>query len=93
MVVGMDEETESRIKRAARVIEICGGVPAVAKALGRGPSRVYSWTYPKDRHGTDGYIPARDQEALLGYARASGIDLCPDDFFAPQDPAPQEGAE
>lgn len=45
-------------------------------------SRVFRWTYPKERGGTDGVIPAKHQAALLDRARAAGIDLTPNDFFA-----------
>lgn len=44
-------------------------------------SRVYRWTYGKDRGGTDGMIPAKHQRQLLQEARNRDINLTPDDFF------------
>ena len=67
---------------AQRVIEKCGGEAAVAKMAGVHISRVHRWTYPKERGGTDGRIPSKHQQPLLDSARAQGIDLSPEDFFA-----------
>lgn len=64
------------------VIEKCGGHAAVAEMLGIDVSRVYRFTYPKDRGGTDGTIPAKHQQVLLDRAASRGIALTPADFFA-----------
>lgn len=66
---------------ARRVIEKCGGVDAVMRICGRSRSRVLRWTYPKERGGTGGLIPAEMQQVLLKGARNEGRDLRPDDFF------------
>lgn len=67
---------------AQRVIEKCGGETAVAEMAGVNVSRVYRWTYPKARGGTNGVIPSRHQQMILNKAKEAGIDLRPDDFFA-----------
>lgn len=67
---------------AARIIEKCGGAQAVAEMLQVDISRVYRWTYPKDRGGSAGVIPSRHQEKLLVEASGRGIKLLPADFFA-----------
>lgn len=66
---------------ARTVIDKFGGHQAVAEALNLDVSRVYRWTYPRERGGTGGHIPAKQQVALLDAARARGIDLSPGDFF------------
>ena len=49
--------------------------------LGVDVSRVYRWTYPRSRGGSDGVIPARHQARLLSEASKRGLPLRPDDFF------------
>ncbi len=44
-------------------------------------SRVYRWTYPRDRGGGGGLVPAKHQVTLLRAAAARGILLAPADFF------------
>ncbi len=67
---------------AARVVEKCGGARAVAKMAGVHISRVHRWTYPKERGGTGGHVPAKHQQAILDGARRLGVDLTPADFFS-----------
>ena len=66
---------------AQTVIDACGGFRAVAEMTGRDETRVRRWTYPKDRGGTGGLIPAEVQHVLMSAARARGIDLRPEHFF------------
>lgn len=68
---------------AQTVITICGGFRAVAEMVGRDETRVYRWTYPKERGGTGGLIPADCQQVLLNAAKKRGIPLRPEHFFAP----------
>lgn len=74
---------------ADHVIEKCGGFKQVSEWLDLDLSAVYRFTYPRERGGTDGVIPARHQAMLLQKARENGVDLRPDDFFvSPVDEAP-----
>ncbi len=57
------------------------GIEKVAEITGKHVSRVYRWMYPKDRGGTGGLIPQKEQPALLGFARQNGIELNERDFF------------
>lgn len=66
---------------ASRIIEKCGGHEAVAAMAGVHVTRVFRWTYPKERGGTGGIIPHRHQQTLLCKAREQGIALDPADFF------------
>lgn len=67
---------------------LADGVRLVCVWLGRSRSRVYCFTYPRARGGTDGVIPAKDQQIILRCARAAGIDLKPEDFFGLTDLPP-----
>lgn len=67
---------------AASIITKCGGPKAVAEMLKVDVSRVWRWTYPKDRGGSDGRIPGKHHANLLALAQERGIDLQPKDFFA-----------
>jgi hypothetical protein len=69
------------------IIEICGGVEAVANLTGRSTISVRRWGYPKSKGGTGGHVPADVQAPLLNSARAAGIDLRAEHFFIHQDGA------
>ena len=66
---------------AERVIQKCGGPKAVADMLGTSVQAIYNWTYPRDKGGTGGYIPAKRQLELMVVARQYGIVLTHKDFF------------
>lgn len=67
---------------AANVIAKCGGVRKTAALLGRDPSWVYKWTYPKGKSaGRGGLVPDEDAQALMAAARRGEVDLTPADFF------------
>ena len=67
---------------AHTIIAKCGGASTVARWLNVDASRPLRWTYPKERGGTGGFIPAKHQTALLEMAQANRIDLSPADFFS-----------
>ena len=79
---------------ADTIISKCGrgnrseGVKMIAFWLKRTTKTVYCWAYPRERGGTDGVIPAKDQITILQRARAIGIDLKPEDFFGLSDLPP-----
>ena len=70
---------------AERVIKKCGGHKVVAEWLGISVTSVYRFTYPKERGGGGGIIPAERQQVLLEKAREHEIDLSPADFFSNQE--------
>ena len=70
---------------AKKIIEICGGFEAVAEMTSRSVTRVHRWTYPKERGGTGGLIPADIQQTLMVKARERGLPLTPADFFPPEE--------
>lgn len=68
---------------AQHVIAKLGGFAAVAKITGVHVSRVHRWTYTRESGGTGGVIPSRHQQPMLDFARESGVNLKPADFFEP----------
>jgi hypothetical protein len=66
---------------AEKIIRKCGGHAQVAAWLGLSLTQIYRWTYPREKGGTGGLVPACRQAELLAKARQVGIDLRPDDFF------------
>jgi hypothetical protein len=68
-------------KIASNIIAKCGGHRIVAEWTGVDISRVHRWTYPSERGGTGGVIPAKHQPTILDKARAAGVKLSPADFF------------
>ena len=66
---------------AHAVIQKFGGVEAVAATTGKHISRIYRWTYPRDRGGTGGLIPPADAQKILRAARERGLDITASDFF------------
>lgn len=73
---------------ATNVIRKCGGPQAVSAMAGVNVSNVHRWTYPKERGGTGGVVPAKHQQTLLRKAREAGIALEPGDFFDEAPAAP-----
>ncbi len=72
---------------ADAIIRKCGGHQVVADICGVHVTRVYRWTYPREKGGSDGAIPTRHQAQLLKGARDRGISLTPVDFFPCEDGA------
>jgi hypothetical protein len=66
---------------AATVLRKCGGARVVADWRGLTLAAVHKWTYPRERGGTGGTIPADQQLGILLEARRAGVDLRPEDFF------------
>jgi hypothetical protein len=66
---------------AHKIIAKLGGEKTVAELLGLELSGVYRWSYPRDRGGTGGRIPARHIKPLIAAAKARGKRLSLNDFF------------
>lgn len=60
---------------AEQIIQKLGGAKRVADITGVDITRIYRWTYPKERGGTDGLIPTRHLSVLINAANADGIAL------------------
>lgn len=66
---------------AHKIICKLGGDTAVAQLLGLSQNAVYRWSYPRERGGTHGRIPARHIPRLIAHAKERGTRLRLDDFF------------
>lgn len=76
-----DIDHQAAIDRAKRIIDILGGVAEVCRITGKSRTRVYSWTYPRDRGGSAGMIPMNCQIVMVEHARKANLPLAPEDFF------------
>ena len=68
---------------AESVIKKCGGAAVVASWLGITPKSVHCWKYPREKGGSDGFIPSKYQGEILLYAKENGVLLEPEDFIDP----------
>ena len=66
---------------AQHIIQKCGGARKVATITGRTLSVVHRWSYPRERGGTDGVIPAEAQNLLWAAAQRNEVELTAEDFF------------
>lgn len=57
------------------------GIDAVAAITGADRTRVYRWMRPRDKGGTGGLIPSRQQKKLFDYAQRKKLPVEPSDFF------------
>lgn len=77
--------SQKTASQAERIIRKFGGPRRLARVLSaagrhRDPATVYRWTYPKDRGGTGGVIPARSLKEIIHAARVEGVFLTPEDL-------------
>jgi hypothetical protein len=70
-----------RMTVAETMIKRFGGREQLAEALGVHIVQVYRWTYPKEKKGTGGSIPARHFQTLLRAAKERGIRVRPADLI------------
>lgn len=66
------------------------GVQRAAEVTGKHISRIYRWTYPASKGGTNGIVPHDDAIKLLEYARAEGVPLDETDFMQAPSQAPED---
>lgn len=69
-----------KISQAQRIIDKFGGVTTLARAIGRAPSTVNRWLYPRERGGTGGRIPTESVELVARAARQEGLYLSAEDL-------------
>lgn len=68
-------------RQAARIIARFGGVRRLAYVTGMEPSRIYKWTYPKARGGTNGIIPSACVATIQVAAETAGVELKAEDWL------------
>lgn len=62
-----------RVTPAQIVIDYYGSAGAVARALGVDRSAVSKWRAPKEKQGSEGYLPARVLRQLMLLAKEQGL--------------------
>lgn len=77
----METNTPEKLEPAASIIDRFGGPEAVQAITGADRTRVYRWTQPKGKGGTDGLIPFKHVPALIAAGRERGVQLSADDFL------------
>lgn len=78
-------KTQKVNPQAAKIIELFGGVQALAKVLHSmrvkiAVTSIYRWTYPKEVGGTGGFIPTRSLPLVLKAAHKIGIFISAEDL-------------
>lgn len=76
-----------RMDPADSIIRKLGGYRTVARITGKHVTRVYSWTYPKEKGGTGGTIPMAVAIELLEHAQQAKLPLSAQDFLVQPGPA------
>lgn len=66
---------------AESIIKRLGGPSVVAKIAGVHRTRVSNWKRPAEKGGSDGRIPSKHIQKLLGHAADNKIELTAADFF------------
>lgn len=57
------------------------GIDNVAAVAGVDRTRVYRWMRPREKGGTGGLIPTKQQMKLLEHAQGAQLPVGPSDFF------------
>jgi hypothetical protein len=69
-----------RMEPAASIVRALGGPSKVAEIVGVHRTRVSNWMRPREKGGTDGFIPHRHVNALLAYAVKHNKEVSPSSF-------------
>ena len=62
-------------KPAASIIQILGGLNPVSEAAGVSVTSVQRWRLPREKGGTDGFVPRKYHSKLILAAAEKGITL------------------
>lgn len=68
-------------KQAQSIYKKFGGARNLARLLGKNPSTVYRWDYPKTKGGTDGLIPSSALREVIKLAFLHGILITAEDLY------------
>lgn len=69
------------MSQAERIIDKFNGRYNLARLIGKQPSTIYRWTYPRSKGGTGGLIPNKDLPLIRKAAREQGIYLTEKDLY------------
>lgn len=73
--------TNPHLEPAASIIQLLGGLSAVAGAVSTTTTTVQRWRLPKEKGGTGGYIPRWWHDKIIAAAEAKGVALPAAAFF------------
>lgn len=73
--------SDRNLEPANTVLALIGGVEVAAEVTGKHVSRIYRWTYSREKGGTGGVIPHEDATKLLKHASEKNIPLTAAHFF------------
>jgi len=71
---------EDNMTAAERIIDKFNGVSRLSKATGIEATTIYRWSYPKEKRGSEGRVPARYHAQIWDAAKRLGIKLKKSDF-------------
>jgi len=74
----LTEINRDGVSPAKMVIDAFGDIKKLSEATGIDKTAIYRWTYPKDKHGSNGRIPSSQQSKILKAAKSLGIKLKPE---------------
>lgn len=75
------EPAHTVIGKFARNGKLSSGIDLISEITGSDRTSVYRWMRPKEKGGTGGLVPTKQQPKLLEYAQSECIPLGPHDFF------------
>lgn len=67
-------------QQASRIIRKFGGARRLARLLGYEASRVYKWTYSREKGGTNGLVPAAVVPKIQALADLEKVHLTDSDW-------------
>lgn len=73
--------SKAHLEPAASIIRLLGGLSAVADCLSTTTTTVQRWRRPKEKGGTDGFIPRWWHSKIIAVAEAKGLNLPPTAFL------------
>ena len=75
------EPAHTLIRKFARDGKLSAGIDLISEITGSDRTSVYRWMRPKEKGGTGGLVPTKQQMKLLDYAQRARIPLQASDFF------------
>jgi hypothetical protein len=81
--------TVATMEPANRIITALGGTGVVSRITGAHRTRVWKWTQPKHKGGTDGIIPIEHIRALIEHGETINVSLSADDFLPVKTKTPE----
>lgn len=75
------EPAHTVIRKFASNGKLSSGIDLISEITGSDRTSVYRWMRPKEKGGTGGLVPTKQQPKLLEYAKENYVPLATADFF------------